>query len=164
MDAAGDPVEAVVGQWAGERPDLDLETMADVARLLRVAQLIESRIDALAAEHGLDRGQGDVLFTLRRAGRPYRLSPGQLAENLLVTTGTMTNRLDRLEARGLIRRLPNPDDRRAIVVELAPQAVALVDAAVDRHLESEREMLAPLTARDRQQLKRIMRKLLTHLR
>jgi DNA-binding MarR family transcriptional regulator len=163
MDEVQDPVEAVVAQWGRERPDLDLATMADVARVLRVAQLINGRIDALATEHGVDRGQGDVLFTLRRAGAPYRLSPGQLSENLLVTTGTMTNRLDRLERRGLIRRLPNPDDRRGLVVELTEEARELVDAAVERHLDNEREMLTPLTERDRAQLAQIMRKLLVHL-
>jgi len=158
-----DPVEAIVEQWARERPDLDVETMADVARLLRVADLIDRRITAFAGEHGMDRGQGDVLYTLRRAGAPYRLSPGELTANLLVTTGTMTNRLDRLEERGLVRRLPNPDDRRGVVVELTPEAKALVDASIERHVANEQEMIAPLTARDRAELRRILRKLLAHL-
>jgi DNA-binding MarR family transcriptional regulator len=158
-----DPVDAITGQWARERPDLDVETMADIARLLRVAQLIDGRISAMAAGHGLDRGQGDVLFTLRRAGAPYRLSPGELTANLLVTTGTMTNRIDRLEARGLVRRLPNPADRRSVVVELTAEAVALVDEAVTRHVAAEQEMIAPLTARDRSELRRILRKLQAHL-
>jgi len=158
-----DPVEAIVEQWARERPDLDVETMADVARLLRVADLIDRRITAFAGEHGMDRGQGDVLYTLRRAGAPYRLSPGELTANLLVTTGTMTNRLDRLQERGLVRRLPNPDDRRGVVVELTPEAKALVDASIERHVANEQEMIAPLTARDRAELRRILRKLLAHL-
>jgi DNA-binding MarR family transcriptional regulator len=158
-----DPVQAIVDQWGVQRPDLDVETMADVARLLRVADLIDRRIAAMAADHGLDRGQGDVLFTLRRAGAPYRLSPGELTANLLVTTGTMTNRIDRLEARGLVRRLPNPDDRRSIVVELTPPAVELVDRAIERHVANEQEMIAPLTARDRAEVRRILRTLLAHL-
>jgi DNA-binding MarR family transcriptional regulator len=158
-----DPVEAIVDQWALQRPDIDVTTMADVARLLRVADLIDRRISAMAADHGMDRGQGDVLFTLRRAGPPYRLSPGELTANLLVTTGTMTNRIDRLEARGLVRRLPNPDDRRSVVVELTPEAVELVDRAIERHVANEQEMIAPLTPRDRDELRRILRKLLAHL-
>src|SRR5690606_38129730 len=113
--------------------------------------------------YGMDRGQGDVLFTLRRSGPPYRLSPGALTANLLVTTGTMTNRIDRLEARGLVRRLPHPDDRRSVVVELTPEAVELVDRAIERHVASEQEMIAPLTERDRAELRRILRKLLAHL-
>jgi DNA-binding MarR family transcriptional regulator len=158
-----DPVQAIVDQWAVQRPDLDVTTMADVARLLRVAALIDQRISAMATDYGMDRGQGDVLFTLRRSGPPYRLSPGELTANLLVTTGTMTNRIDRLEARGLVRRLPNPDDRRSVVVELTPEAVELVDRAIERHVASEQEMIAPLTERDRAELRRILRKLLAHL-
>jgi DNA-binding MarR family transcriptional regulator len=158
-----DRTEQIVEQWRAERPDLDLEVMADVARILRAAGMISARIDALAAEYGVDRGQGDVLFALRRSGTPYRLSPSRLSEQLLVTTGTMTNRLDRLEARGLIRRLPNPDDRRGLVVELSPEALRLVDEAVTRHVAAEAEMLAPLSTREREALRRIMRKLLDHL-
>jgi DNA-binding MarR family transcriptional regulator len=158
-----DPVQAIVDQWAVQRPDIDVTTMADVARLLRVAALIDQRISAMAAAYGMDRGQGDVLFTLRRSGPPYRLSPGALTANLLVTTGTMTNRIDRLEARGLVRRLPHPDDRRSVVVELTPEAVELVDRAIERHVASEQEMIAPLTERDRAELRRILRKLLAHL-
>jgi DNA-binding MarR family transcriptional regulator len=158
-----DTVQAIVDQWAAQRPDVDVTTMADVARLLRVADLIDRRISAMAADYGMDRGQGDVLFTLRRAGPPYRLSPGELTANLLVTTGTMTNRIDRLEARGLVRRLPHPDDRRSVVVELTPEAVELVDRAIERHVAGEQEMIAPLTQGDRAELRRILRKLLAHL-
>ncbi|HEU4655899.1 MAG TPA: MarR family transcriptional regulator [Capillimicrobium sp.] len=158
-----DRVDELVGQWASERPDLDLKTMNEVARLLHVAALIERRIDGTAAEFGLDRGQGDVLFTLRRAGAPYRLTPSQLTAALLVTSGTMTNRLDRLEALGLIRRLPNPADRRGVLIELTDEAREAVDRAVEVHVEREQEMLAPLSAAERKQLDGILRKLVAHL-
>lgn len=158
-----DRIDRLVGQWGGERPDLDLRTMAEVARLMAVGQLIERRIDAMATQFGVDRGQGDVLFALRRAGAPYRLSPSQLTDALLVTSGTMTNRLDRLEARGLIRRLPNPDDRRGVVIELTAEALEVVDRAVTVHVEREREMLAPLGDAERRQLDRILRRLFAHL-
>lgn len=158
-----DRIDLLVDQWAGERPDLDIETMREVARLMHVGRLIEARIDAMAAEFGVDRGQGDVLFTLRRAGAPYRLSPSQLTDALLVTSGTMTNRLDRLERRGLIRRLPNPDDRRGVVIELTDEARAVVDRAVEEHVAREQEMLAPLSAEDRRELDRILRTLVAHL-
>src|SRR5262245_9580449 len=115
-----DRIDALVGQWGEERPDLDLDVMALVARLLGVAAVIRARIEALATEYGIGPGEGDILFTLRRAGPPYRLSPSRLAESLLVATGTMTNRLDRLEARGLIERIPNPDDRRSVEIALTP--------------------------------------------
>lgn len=158
-----DRIDALVGQWAGERPDLDLDTMALIARLGRAAQLVNGRIDQLAAEYGVHRGEGDVLFTLRRSGPPYRLSPTRLANALLVTTGTMTNRLDRLEKRGLIVRVPNPDDRRSLDVELTPEGKRQVDEAVTKHGANEQEMLAPLSKRDRADLDRVTRKLIAHL-
>ena len=161
--SAPDRVDRLVSQWKDERPDLDLETMAVVARLLHVARLAALRIDAFAAERGINRGEGDVLFTLRRAGAPYRLSPSQLAASLLVATGTMTNRLDGLEERGLIRRIPNPDDRRSLEVELTAEGRRLVDEAVTAHVANEQQMLEPLSDRERGQLARITRKLLAHL-
>jgi DNA-binding MarR family transcriptional regulator len=161
--AAPDRIDSLVAQWKRERPDLDPDAMAVVGRLLAVAALAGRRLDAFAAEHGFDRGQGDVLFALRRAGAPYRLSPSELAGALLVTSGTMTNRLDRLEQRGLIERLANPNDRRGLDVQLTPEGKRLVDDLVGRHVENEEQMLAPLSARERDQLVRITRKLLAHL-
>ncbi len=160
---APDRIDELVAQWAGERPDLDVRVMAEVARLLTVARLLDEGLAATAAAHGLNRGEGDVLFTLRRAGPPYRLSPSRLAAAALVTTGTMTNRLDRLEARGLIRRLPNADDRRGLDVALTDEARRLVDDAVEQHLDNEEAMLAGLSRRERDELQRLLRKLLRHL-
>jgi DNA-binding MarR family transcriptional regulator len=163
VTADADRLDALVAQWHAVRPDLDASVMAEVARVLHVARLFGERLAAKAAEHGLQVGEGDVLFTLFRAGPPHRLSPTQLAESTLVTTGTMTNRLDRLEARGLVRRLPNPDDRRGLAVELTGAGRELVDGLVGEHVENEREMLSALSEREREQLTRIMRKLLAHL-
>ncbi len=162
MDAP-DRIDELVAQWRRERPDLDTAVMAEVGRLLVLARLIERRLDAGAAEFGVHRSEGDVLFTLRRAGPPYRLSPTALSGALLVSTGTMTNRLDRLEARGLVRRRPNPDDRRGLVIELTDAGRTLVDEAVEVHVAREEEMLAGLDARERAQLARLTRKLLAHL-
>jgi DNA-binding MarR family transcriptional regulator len=159
----GDRIDELVAQWSTQRPDLDTEVMAVVGRLLAVGELIGRRIDRSAAEHGLDRGQGDVLFTLRRAGPPHRLSPSQLAASLLVTSGTMTNRLDRLEQRGLIERQANPSDRRGMDVRLTRAGVRLADELVTKHVAHEQQLLAPLSARERDQLVRITRKLLAHL-
>ena len=158
-----DRIERLVGQWAAERPDLDLETMDLVARLTRVAQLINGRIDEFAASFGVHRGEGDVLFALRRSGPPYRLSPTRLAGALLITSGTMTNRLDRLEQRGLIKRLPNPNDRRGLDIELSAEGRRLVDEAIVAHVANERQMLSVLSKRDRADLIRITRKLIDHL-
>jgi DNA-binding MarR family transcriptional regulator len=137
--------------------------MAVVARLLVVAELINRRLGEAAADHGLDRAMGDVLFTLRRAGAPYRLSPTELASSLLVTSGTMTNRLDRLERRELIERIPNPEDRRGMDVQLTVAGRELADALVGEHVANERAMLDPLSAGDREALVRATRKLLSHL-
>jgi DNA-binding MarR family transcriptional regulator len=158
-----DRLDALVAQWNAVRPDLDVEVMAEVARLLHVARLIGERLGARADELGLQVGEADVLFTLFRAGPPHRLSPTRLAESTLVTTGTMTNRLDKLEARGLIRRLPNPEDRRGLAVELTADGHELVDRHVGEHVDGERQMLAALSERERAQLTRLLRKLLEHL-
>jgi DNA-binding MarR family transcriptional regulator len=159
MATQRDRIDELVEQWRGERADLDLDTMATVGRVLHVAQRWLAEIEAGAREYGVDRGQGDVLFTLRRSGAPYRLSPSRLAESTLVSTGTMTNRLDRLEKLGLVERIPNPEDRRGMDVALTKKGLKLVDEAVGRHVEREQEMLAPLTARERKQLAELFRKL-----
>jgi DNA-binding MarR family transcriptional regulator len=153
-------VQRLVGQWARERPDLDVATMATVARLLTVGQLAGASIERLAGAHGVTREEGDVLFSLRRAGAPYRLLPSQLSAALLVSSGTMTGRLDRLEARGMIRRVPSPTDRRSVLIELTPAAVAVVDRVITEHVAREAEFLAPLTDRDRATLDRLLDKLL----
>ncbi|MDQ2631281.1 MAG: MarR family transcriptional regulator [Actinomycetota bacterium] len=158
-----DRVEALVAQWEAERPDLDLETMALAARLLGVGRMIDARIGALAAEHGMTVGEGDILLTLRRSGAPYRLLPTQLTGSLLVSSGTMTNRLDRLERRGLVERVPNPEDRRSVEIALTDEGRELVDAVIGEHVAREQEMLAPLSARERETLTRILRKLAAHV-
>jgi DNA-binding MarR family transcriptional regulator len=158
-----DRLDLLVEQWRDQRPDIRPDVMATVGRVLAVAAEIDRRLGAAAAEHGLDRGQGDVLFTLRRSGSPYRLSPSRLTESLLVTSGTMTNRLDRLEAAGLIERRPNPDDRRGMNVQLTRKGVGLADRLIPEHIENEESMLEPLTGTERERLDRLMRKVLRHL-
>jgi DNA-binding MarR family transcriptional regulator len=154
-----DRIDQLVGQWRAERPDLDLETIGLAARLLRAAQLLDRGIADTAAEHGLSRSEGDVLLTLRRAGKPHRLSPSALGESLLVSSGTMTNRLDRLEERGLIAREPNPNDRRGLDVLLTAEGLKLVDRAVGEHVENEERMLSGLTRSGLRQLDGLLRKL-----
>lgn len=163
VERSRDRIDDLAAQWARERPDVAPDVMALVARLLRVAALIGQRIDAFASRHGLSRADGDLLFTLRRAGSPYRLSPSALSRSLLVASGTMTNRLDRLERRGLVTRVPNPEDRRGLDVQLTPEALELVDAIVGEHVANEERMLEPLSGAERAQLAAITRKLLAHL-
>ena len=141
-----DAIDAILTQWQRERPDLDCTPMAPIGRLKRCAALLEARIEAGLAPFGLTLWEFDMLATLRRAGAPFRLSPTALFSTLMVTSGTMTHRLKQLEKRGLISRLPNPQDARSLLVQLTPQGLALIDRAVEAHVENERRMLAMLPA------------------
>ena len=163
MSDATDRIDLLAAQWRSERPDLETGVMAEVARLLVIARLLERSLEATAAEFGVHPSEGDVLFALRRAGAPHRLSPKALSAALLVTSGTMTNRLDRLEARGLVRRLPDPDDRRGLLVELTDEGRELADRAVAVHVAREEQLMSGLTRRERDQLSRLGRKLLASL-
>jgi DNA-binding MarR family transcriptional regulator len=158
-----DRVDELISQWRREHPDLDPSVMATVGRLLRAAGLVGAEIDRFAAERGLSRGEGDVLLTLRRAGEPYRLKPGELARSLLVTPGGMTSRIDRLERGGLVRRHPDPADRRGIDVELTAKGRRLVDSVLPAHIANEERLLAALTRRERTQLDALLTKLIESL-
>ncbi len=158
-----DVVDRLVEQWAEQRPDLDLAPMATVARLLRVAGLLRAELERTAGEHGLDVPEGDILFTLRRAGPPYRLSPSQLSASLLVSSGTMTSRLDRLERKGLIERVAHPTDRRSTEVALSEEGLDLVERAVGAHVRREAELISALSGRRREQLDSLTRTLLAGL-
>lgn len=156
-------IDRLIAQWQPERPDLDLGAMASVARLLAVAQRLQTSLAELAGSYGVQTAEADLLFTLRRAGAPYRLTPTALSESLLVSSGTLTSRLDRLEAKGLIARTPHPRDRRSMEVQLTDKARELVDAAVTVHVDNERRLLAGLSERERAQLDRLIGKLLDGL-
>jgi len=156
-------IDTLVEQWADQRPDIDRDAMALLARLTRAAELVNARTDRLAGDYGVNRGDGDVLFALRRSGEPYRLSPSSLSRALLMTTGTMTGRLDRLEKRGLIVRVPSTHDRRSLDVELTPEGERLVDEAVTTHTSGQTEVVSALSRTDRADLDRVTRKLIAHL-
>lgn len=151
-DPAPDAVDHIVAQWQREMPGLESGNMVLFGRLKRCTALLQARLETVFAEHGLNAASFDVLATLRRAGKPYRLTPTALFESLMVTSGTMTNRLQRLEDKGLIRRLPNPEDARSQLVQLTPQGKALIEKAVAPHVENEGMVLDQLPPRTRQQL------------
>ena len=155
-----DDIDRLIAGWARERPDLDLFPMSAVARLLRAAGAVNAQLERTAREHGLQVPEGDVLFTLRRSGEPYRLQPSDLSAKLLVSSGTLTNRLDRLERKGLIERIPHPTDRRSTEVALTKKGFELADGVVAEHVESERRMLAGLSAAELERLDGLLRKLL----
>ncbi|PWJ26317.1 MarR family transcriptional regulator [Branchiibius hedensis] len=156
-----DEVDAIVAAWHRERADLDVEPLQVFSRISRLDTLLEQARGAAFDEHDLETWEFDVLSALRRVGAPYQLSPGVLVQQTLVTSGTMTNRVDRLERRGLVRRLPDPRDRRGVLVQLTPSGRALVDAAMADLLEHERELLARMPARDRERLAGALRALLS---
>jgi DNA-binding MarR family transcriptional regulator len=157
-----DYVDVILAQWARERPDLDASPMGTIARIWRLARLSEAATEENFAEHGLSRGGFDVLAALRRAGPPYELSPTELYSSLLISSGAMTNRIDRLEEMGLVERIPDADDRRGIKVVLTPRGRKVIDGAVRDHLENERRMLAVLTPNEQRVLPVLLRELLLH--
>ncbi len=157
---ARDLVDRILEQWARERPDLDTTPMAAIARISRLSRILERRIEAVLAEHGLNESQFGVLAALRRAGPPYCLSPTALYNSLLISSGAMTNRLERLTAAGLVKRVPDPNDRRSVLVMLTPKGLRTIDRAVAAHTENEQRLLAALSASEREMLARLLRKLL----
>lgn len=156
-------VDELVEQWATERPDIDRSAMAVLARIERLATLLDEQFAPTLARYGLTRGDFDLLATLRRSGKPYRLTPTALSRAMMISSGGTTKRLDRLESRGLVARSDDPNDRRGVVVALTPKGVRLVDEAVGAHVADELRALAPLTARDRATLIRLLDQLLEPL-
>jgi DNA-binding MarR family transcriptional regulator len=154
-----DPVDLILEQWARERPDLDASPMAVVGRIQRLGRELERALVRVFARFDLGQGEFDVLATLRRAGEPYRLTPGALLESMMVTSGAVTKRVDRLEHAGLVARAPDPADRRGVLVGLTSEGLELVDRVVEAHVENEQNLLAGLTDAERERLARLLRKL-----
>jgi len=159
-DTSKDAVDHIVAQWARERPDLDTGPMQVVGRLHRLAALLDVELHRVFSEVGLGNGDFDVLASLRRAGAPYRLRPGELSASTMVTSGAVTKRVDRLAKMGLVRRSVSAEDARAREIELTPQGRALVDDMAARHWANEDRLLAPLGPRERTQLAGLLRTLL----
>jgi DNA-binding MarR family transcriptional regulator len=157
----GDDVDRIVAAWRRERPDLDVAPLQVLSRVSRLARRLDLDRAQAFARHSLEGWEFDVLSALRRSGDPYELSPGQLIRQTLVTSGTMTNRVDRLERRGLVSRSPDPHDRRGVIVRLTPAGQSTVDAAMADLLERERDLLGELSQQDRDDLAGMLRRLLS---
>jgi DNA-binding MarR family transcriptional regulator len=152
MSAPGSPspqddVDRLITAWQRERPDMDVSPMHVLSRVTRLALHLDRARRLAFAEHNLESSEFDVLSALRRAGAPYQLSPGHLVHETLVTSGTMTNRVDRLVTKGLVERLPDPDDRRGVQVRLTSTGRTAVDGALDALLDREKQLLAGLDQR-----------------
>ena len=158
-----DEVDDLVAAWQAERPDLDVKPLQVLSRVSRLARHLDRARRSAFADHGLEPWEFDVLAALRRQGPPYELSPGALLRTTLVTSGTMTNRVDKLEEAGLVHRRRDPEDKRGMLVTLTPAGQAQVDAALDDLLESEQALLASLPEDSRQTLADLLRILLAPL-
>ncbi|MER6028387.1 MarR family transcriptional regulator [Streptomyces sp. NPDC001851] len=160
MSAGKDSVDAIVDQWAAVRPDLDSRAMEVFGRIYRLARAMGDRMEKTYQSFGISRGEFDVLATLRRAGEPYTLSPRQLSGTLMLTTGGMTGRLDKLEKAGLLRRSPDPHDRRGLKVTLTEKGLDVIDRAVGAGLAVQTEALSFLDDEQVGQLNGMLRELL----
>ncbi|MFJ4198388.1 MarR family winged helix-turn-helix transcriptional regulator [Streptomyces sviceus] len=158
--ARKDAVDAIIEQWATVRPDLDTRAMEVFGRIYRLSRAMGDRVEKVYAPYGISRGEFDVLATLRRAGEPYTLSPRQLSSTLMLTTGGMTGRLDKLERATLLRRSPDPHDRRGLQVTLTEKGLAVIDEAVTAGLAAQTAALSPLDDEQADQLADLLRKLL----
>jgi DNA-binding MarR family transcriptional regulator len=161
MQQRKDPVDAIIDQWARVRPDLDTRAMEVFGRIFRLSRAMGDRMEKAYEPYGISRGEFDVLATLRRSGEPHTLSPRELSATLMLTTGGMTGRLDKLERAGLVRRSPDPHDRRGLQVALTEKGLRLIDEAVGAGLAEQSDALSALDPEQAGQLAGLLRELLT---
>jgi DNA-binding MarR family transcriptional regulator len=153
-----DHVGRIMQQWRQERPELDVSPLGVVGRLHRLADTLNVELRALFAEAGLSDGDFDVIASLRRAGAPFALTPGELAATTMVTSGAVTKRVDRLEAQGYVTRTVSSEDGRSRTIALTAEGIALIDDLFPRHVENERRLLAGLSPGEQSELARLLEK------
>jgi DNA-binding MarR family transcriptional regulator len=151
-----DAVDRITGQWSAVRPDVDVSPIEVIGRVSRLSRLVDRRLAQNFGRHGIENWMYDVLATLRRSGEPYELTAGALVRQTMVTTGAITNRIDRLEQRGLVER-SSARDRRKVIVRLTKQGLDLVDEVVLTHLATERQILSALSPRQQRDLAHLLR-------
>lgn len=152
-----DEVDRLVSAWERQRPDLDVSPFQVLSRVTRLARHLDIARREAFADHDIESGEFDVLSTLRRSGEPFELTPSQLLQHTLVTSGTMTNRIDRLVEKGLVSREPDPRDGRGVLVRLTQRGQVRVDAALTELLDRERELLRGLSDDQRKQMGDMLR-------
>lgn len=152
-----DHVDEILEQWSCERPNIDVSGMAIIGRLTRLEKLIRPRLNEEFARHDLESWEFDVLATLVRNGEPHQLTPGELLKSMMITSGAMTNRLDRLESRGFVKRIKSPTDGRQILVTLTSKGLEKADSALVGHAANELDLVANLDPAQQQQLVDLLR-------
>lgn len=158
-----DHLDHVLEQWQQTRPDLDSQPMAVVGRILRLAGLLEDRANIALKPFGLAIWGFDVLGTLRRQGKPYSLTPTELMQATMLSSGAMTNRIDRLEKLGLVERTPHEHDRRSLLVTLTAKGLRVVDQAAVARFDEARDALQEISGQEQANLARLLRKILNQL-
>jgi DNA-binding MarR family transcriptional regulator len=156
----GDNLDRIVAQWAREMPELDTRSMATIGRILRVSRFLEREVDRELARFGLNQSEFNVLAALRRAGEPYQLAPAELSRTLMLSSGGLTKRVDRLQHAGLVHRSPDPEDGRGLLVGLTTAGNEMLIVSLTAHLQNEERALAPLSQEQQEQLAGLLRVLL----
>ena len=155
-----DHVDLILRQWNRERPDLNVGPMGLIGRIGRLSSLLSREMEKTFAEYGLTSAAFDVLATLRRAGEPYGLSPGDLLNTMMITSGTMTHRVDQLEKAGLVSRTHNPEDGRSVIISLTEKGFAVIDAAVTAHVQTQARLTGVLSEEEKAALGALLTKYL----
>ena len=158
-----DYIDQILEQWRQESPQFDVSALAVTGRVLRIARLLEKHREAVLAKYGLSIWSFDVLATLKRQGAPYQLKPTDLYDLLMLSSGAMTNRIDRLEQDGIVTRLRDPGDRRSVIVQLTPKGIHLADTVMPVLFEQEQNLLAQFTNTEVRSLTTLLRKFLVSL-
>lgn len=152
-----DRIDKITQQWELERPDLDVSAMGLIGRLGNVAHHLAREMENVFAQFDLNRSSFDVLATLRRAGSPFTLSPRDMLTTLMVTSGTMTNRIDQLEKVGYVKRYVNPEDGRGFLITLTPEGLTLINQAIEAHTQNQTRLISRLPIEQQQSLDQILR-------
>ncbi|MFA0241840.1 MULTISPECIES: MarR family winged helix-turn-helix transcriptional regulator [Vibrio] len=152
-----DAIDRVVEQWAKEKPELETEPMAMMGRIMRIAKYMETQVAELHKNYDMKLGEFDVLATLRRSGKPHQLTPSELIGSMMLTSGAMTNRLDKLEAKGLISREHSKEDRRSVSVLLTKDGLILIDQMMTEHVEMQKKLVKSLSASQKKNTNQLLK-------
>jgi DNA-binding MarR family transcriptional regulator len=156
----GDMVDTLIADWRRELPGLDCSSTEVIGRLVRLEYFLSRQLLEQLEEFGLSVGEFGLIAALRRSGPPFRQTPQQLRSQVLITSGGLSNRITRLEAIRMVKRCPDPHDRRGVLIELTERGREVVELAAERHIATEHELLAPLNEAEQQRLAELLRRLL----